>query len=310
MGGGGYTKKAWTAFSTSRGYDDDKITTADIYRSGSLDESLDPLKFDMRESTDGVDNPESTPIIIALDVTGSMGSVLKEMARNGLKTVCEEIYNRKPVTDPHICVLGIGDTVWDHSPFQATQFEADVRIFEQLEKLYLEMGGGGNAFESYILAWYFAHFRTKTDSFKKRGRKGYIFTLGDEEITPSISGEHLSKFMGDKQARDYTAQELLELIYPEWNVYHIIVKEGSNARYESGYEKVAESWTDVLGQNTIPLDDHKAMGETIVSLIEVSAGRSIRDVSESWDGSKSVTVGSALKHLSEVKEADALAKAL
>ncbi len=296
MGSGGYSSRAWDDFRTTRKYDDPATKTEDVYKSRSMDPGLDPLGFGVRESVDGDDNPESTPIIIALDVTGSMGPILDKIAREGLKTVCEEVYNRKPVTDPHICVLGIGDVESDSSPFQATQFEADVRIFEQLEKLYLEGGGGGNHYESYILAWYFAKMRTKTDSFSKRGKKGFLFTIGDEEITPRLTKAAIERFFGDKQARDYSAQDLFSLVYPEWNVYHIVIKEGSHARM--AFASVKESWDRVIGgQRTIPLDDYTALGETIVSLIEVVGGRSVRDVSSSWDGSKSVAVGGALAHV-------------
>lgn len=297
MGAGSYSTRDWTSFSTSRKYDDPKTTTRDIYRKSSLDESLDPKKFSMRESVDGDDNPESTPLIIGLDVTGSMNPVLDNMARKGLKTICEEVYNRKPITDPHICVLGIGDVEVDRGPFQATQFEADIKIFEQLEKIWLEGGGGGNDYESYILAWYFAKFRTKCDSFAKRGNKGSIFTIGDEEITPKIHGSQFEQFMGDGQMPSYRAQELFDLVYPEWNVFHIIIKEGSHARHN--YDTVHKSWVDVLGeQRVITLDDHEYIGEIIVSTLEVASGKNLVEVAKSWDGSTAVLVGDSLKNVS------------
>lgn len=294
MGGGSYSSKDWTNFSTSRKYHDPKTTVDHIYSKSTIDENLDPKKFKIRESVDGPDNPESTPIILGLDVTGSMSPVLDTMARKGMKTVCEEIYNRKPVTNPHICTLGIGDVEWDNCPFQATQFEADIRIFEQLEKLYLEKGGGGNDSESYILAWYFAKYRTKTDSFTKRGRKGFIFTIGDEEITPKISTEAFRDFLDDGQMRSMSAQELFDIVFPEWNVFHVIVKEGWHA--SRSYHEVLKSWQSVIGeQRTITLEDHSKIGEVIVSTLEVSAGKSIDDIKASWDGSTAVVIGDALK---------------
>ncbi len=296
MGAGSYSSKDWVGFSTSRAYHDPKTTVKDIYRKGSLDDALDPKKFRMRESVDGPDNPESTPLIIGLDVTGSMSPVLESIARKGLNTICEEVYKRKPITNPHICVLGIGDVECDHSPFQATQFEADIRIFEQLEKLFLESGGGGNNHESYILAWYFARYRTKTDSFAKRGRKGSIFTIGDEEITPLISALDLRNHMGDLQVGAFTAQDLYDLVASEWNVYHIIIKEGDHA--SRSFDAVKKSWENVLGvQRTIPLDDHTKLGEIIVSVLEVAAGKSLKDTASSWDKKTGLLVDSALKNM-------------
>lgn len=109
MGGGSYSQKDWNTFSTKRRYHDPKTTVNNIYSQSTIDPGFDPKKFTIRESVDSPDNPESTPVIVALDVTGSMNPVLDSMARKGMKTICEEIYNRKPITDPHICTLGIGD---------------------------------------------------------------------------------------------------------------------------------------------------------------------------------------------------------
>ena len=64
MGGGSYSSRDWTNFSTSRAYNDPKTTTAHIYRGHSVDDALNPLKFKTRESVDGSDNPESTPVKI------------------------------------------------------------------------------------------------------------------------------------------------------------------------------------------------------------------------------------------------------
>lgn len=294
MGGGSYSSKDWGTFSSARAYSDPKTTTRDIYRKSSIDPALDPKQFRIRESVDGSDNPESTPIIIGLDVTGSMSPVLDAVARKGMKTVCEEIYNRKPITNPHICILGIGDVECDKAPFQATQFEADIRIFENLEKLYLEQGGGGNDHESYILAWYFAQYRTKTDSFLKRGRKGFIFTIGDEEITPFVSAEALREHLGDTNVRDFSAQELYDMASTEWNIFHIILKQGNHA--SRNFDTVNKSWQRVIGnERTIPLDDHTKIGEVIVSVLEMFAGKSLSATASSWDGSTSITVSSALE---------------
>jgi hypothetical protein len=297
MGGGSYTDKDWTSFSSSRAYSDPKTTVNDVYKRSGIDTDLDPLKFSIRESVDGPDNPESTPIIIGLDVTGSMDRVLDSIARKGLKTICEEIYKRNPVTNPHICTLGIGDIECDQSPLQVTQFEADIRIFEQLEKLYLERGGGANDHESYTLAWYLARYMTKTDSFSKRGRKGFIFTIGDEEITPILKASDIKRFVGGEQTNDLTCQELFDITFPEWNIFHIVIKEGSYAR--RNLDSVLSSWGNVIGhQRVIPLDDHTKAGEVIVSAMEISAGKSKDDVIKSWDGDTSLVVDSAIKAIS------------
>jgi hypothetical protein len=74
-----------------------------------------------------------------------MGIISDNIAKEGMPTLFKEIYDRKPITDPHIMFMGIGDVeAGDRSPLQVSQFEADIRLAEQLEKLHVEHGGGGN----------------------------------------------------------------------------------------------------------------------------------------------------------------------
>ncbi len=298
MGGSSYSSKDWDSFSKSRSYSDPKTTTEKIYSCRDLHSDLDPKKFIIRECVDGKENPLSTPIILGLDVTGSMSPVLDKIARSGLNTLCSEIFNRKPVTDPHICTLAIGDMYCDEAPLQATQFEADIRIFEQLEKIYLENGGGGNNHESYILAWWFAKYKTLTDSFKKRGQKGFIFTIGDEEITPKISELEIKKHLGISQARTFYAQELYDITSLEWNIFHVIIKEGNYA--SRNLSSVVKSWQDVIGsQHLLITEDYKNLAEIIVSTIQTAQGVSKDEIINSWKSKDVIkNVSKALENIS------------
>lgn len=296
MGSGRWSPSDWTAYASVNKFA--SKTTAEIYSKGEMDASLDPKGIKLRESRDSADNPASTPLIIGLDVTGSMGSVLDVMARKGLNTLATEVYNRKPISDPHILCMGIGDVqAGDKAPLQVTQFEADIRLAEQLQKIYLEGGGGGNNFESYALAWYFAAKHTASDSFEKRGKKGYIFTIGDEEPTPSLRKEDLKRVFGDDEdvQSDIKLHDLLTMASQQWEVFHVIVEEGSHAR--SHRDQVFGAWGDVLGQRVIHLADHKKVAEVIVSTLQICEGHSHEDVASSWDGTTSVTVSKATKGL-------------
>ena len=126
---------------------------------------MDPSKITLRESCDSVDNPNSVPIILGLDVTGSMGRYAELIAKKYLPDLMTAIIERSPVADPHLMFMGIGDArMNDSAPLQVSQFEADIRILESLREIYLEGGGGGNSNESYDLAWYFGANKTKIDS--------------------------------------------------------------------------------------------------------------------------------------------------
>lgn len=281
-----------TASRTTASYN----TKATFARAASLDPktSFNPKVIKVRESLKSDLNPHPTPIIVGLDVSGSMGVVVEAM-RKGLGIVFEEIIKRGPVSDPHVLAMAIGDMDYDSNPVQATQFEADpVTIGKQIEDLYLERGGGGNDHESYLGPLYFALMRTKCDAFNE-GRKGYIFTVGDEQPQMILRKTDIEKWFGDQPKQDYSASELLAAVERNWHVFHLMVEEGSHMRsYKSRVEK---EWHEVLGQRAINLKDHNKMAEVIVSLIEATEGRDKDIVVKSWSGDTSLVVSEALKNL-------------
>jgi len=298
MGSGRFDADAWKDYATTSGYD--SKSTAEIFTKSDIDKDLDPKGVKVRESRDSKDNPNSTAIIIAQDVTGSMGMISDVMARKGVPTLLQEIYDRKPVSDPAVMCMAIGDVECDRAPLQVTQFESDMRIATQLEKLYLEGGGGGNSYESYAMAWYFAAYHTEIDCFEKRNKKGYLFTIGDEEPTPRITAAAIHTFLGYKPQKDFSLEEILTAASRKYEIFHVIVEEGAHAR---GYPKqVFNKWKDVLGQRVIRLSDHTKLAEVIVSAIQVNEGVDHDEVEKSWDGSTAVVVGKAIRDIAKTTE--------
>ncbi len=178
--------------------------------------------------------------------------------------------------------------LYDRAPLQVTQFEADIRIARQLEKLWLEKGGGGNSCESYNLPWYFAALHTSIDCFEKRGKKGYLFTVGDEEPPLDLPAAAIARFLGDRPQRDFSSRELLTMVSRMYHVFHVIVEEGSHARHDP--HGVRSRWVDLLGQRVIGLSDHTRLAEVIVSAIEVNEGRDRDKVVKSWSKQTALVV--------------------
>ncbi len=295
MGSGTYSSHSWANYtslkSSSMGVAHAAATVDQIFDQRAVSPNLDPKGVTVRESRDSDDNPKSTPLIVALDVTGSMGRVLGTMAKQGLDKLMNELYNRKPITDPHLMVMGIGDAeAGDQGPLQVTQFEADVRIAQQLEQIWLERGGGGNTYESYALAWYFAAYHTATDSFEKRGKKGFLFTVGDEKPTPYLRPADIRRVIGGSvpTSRKLDAKSLFEKASEKWEVFHLIVAEGSHK------EESHADWAEILGQRAIVLRDHKKMAEVIVSTLQLANGMDYDEVQSSWDSATAAAVSSAL----------------
>ena len=231
-----------------------------------------------------------------------MGMIADNIARDGLKTLFTEIYDRKPITDPHIMFMGIGDVVCDAAPLQVSQFEADIRIADQLTNLFLEHGGGGNSCESYTIPWYFAAMKTSLDSYEKRKKKGYLFTVGDEEPPERLLARELEKVFGPGQYSDLTSEQLLDMVTRMFHVFHVVIEEGSHCRYMGSRDRVMEKWHKLLGQNVIPLSDYTKLSEVIVSTIQVVEGEDAAKVSSSWSGTTSLVVTKAIGGLTPVKK--------
>lgn len=293
MGGGSWTSKDWSKYTASSGITS-KSTVKDIYKAVTGKKEFDPKGIEFRESCDSTEHPNSTPIILGLDVTGSMGSVLESVAKK-LNVLVEQIYDRKPVTDPQIMVAAFGDSTFDDVPLQVTQFESDIRIAEQLKDIYFERGGGGNDGESYSLPWYFASRHTKTDSFDKHNKKGFIFTMGDEPILDTLSKEEIKKFIGDDVQSDLSSEQLLNEVSRKYEVYHLMITEGSYMRYKN--IKKINKWVDLLGQRAITVTSIDKIPEIIVSILEIASGKDKEEVINSWDGDTSVAVRNATESL-------------
>lgn len=291
MGTARWSADDWASYSTTTA----KKTTSEIFKNNKISNNLNPFDVKVRESRDSKENPNSTAIIVGVDVTGSMGIIADNLVKNGLGIMVEEILKRKPVTDPHLMLCAIGDAYYDRSPFQVTQFEADLKIAKQLEDFYLEHGGGGNCFESYNLPWYFASMHTSIDCYEKRNKKGYIFTIGDEEAPKDLTKSQIKQIFNDDVEINYTSEQLYDMASKMYNIFHIVVEEGSHAKHS--LTKVLNSWNNLIGQKVIRLSNYKDLAQVIVSTIEVNEGANIDSVVNSWSGNTGVVVRKAITDL-------------
>jgi hypothetical protein len=223
-----------------------------------------------REACDSALSPRSRGIIFAEDVTGSMGRFLLSLIQYEFPRLIKDTY--KTVTfNPHIMFMGIGDVAaHDRAPLQATQFETDLRMLQQLEQIYLEKQGGGNDSESYILAWYFAAKYTRLDCFEKRGEKGFLFTFGDENPTPELTKSELSTVFGGRdkfQGRSLTATDCLEMAQRMYHCYHVVLH--GNAYSELNPQN---QWKKLMGGHACDLSDHKCLPELVTTILAMYEG--------------------------------------
>ena len=266
MGGGSWTRSAFTAYSTSVGRDVDlssgdlkgTYTTQEMFKARHLDETLNPYNV-IRECCDSEEHPNTVPVILALDVTGSMGKSSVEVAKK-LNVVMTELYNK--VKDVEFMIMAIGDLAYDDSPIQASQFESDIRIAEQLDKVYFEAGGGGNSFESYTAAWYFGARHTKLDCWN-RGKKGLIITIGDELINPYLPKKELSNVLGDNLQDVINTKDLLNEVSEKYELYHLNVSDTYSGKNACNLESFAK----YIGENHVRNINVNNIAESIIDIV-------------------------------------------
>lgn len=268
MGSGSWTTASYAMYSEDAGKTYSATTGRVVnqeFHQKRLDESLDPKLFSIRECVNNEEHPNTIPIILGLDVTGSMGDTCKECAE-ALGVIMASLY--KKYKDIEFCIMGIGDLAYDSAPVQMSQFESDVRIAESLDKVYMEHGGGGNNYESYTAAWYMGLKRTKLDAVEKQGRKGIIITMGDEELNPYLPSDKLNNATNSKEQSNIETNELYKEVSKKFDVYHIAVNDYGNC-YNYHKKGIEETFGNLLGKR-LKISTIGKLSETIESCIDES----------------------------------------
>ena len=287
MGRGSYTSADWSKLKNSS-----KITASStaeqIFTSRQMEERFNPKFINKRESRDSEDHPNSTPIMIGLDVTGSMGYLSAEIAKNGLNETMMKIYSTNPIEDPQMMFAAIGD-VCDMAPLQVTQFESDIRIAEQLLSLWLE-GRGADGPEDYQLLWYFAANHVYTDAFEKHGKKGFLFTIGDADCHAQLLGRDIKKIFDDN-SDDITSAKLVDMASEKFYVFHIHI--------QSHTDSVPPNFGKILPGKVlcIPQTAVNTLPEIIISVMQLVNGVEEEKVVAQWSDMAKPIVKNAVKDL-------------
>lgn len=276
MGSGRWDNTTYVAYASASNLRSTDLN--DVFTSRDVPDTYKSANIGYRESRDSADNPNSTPVILGLDVTGSMGKYAGLIAQEELPKLMESILDTKVVPDPHIMFMGIDDVKSSRDrALQVSQFEADIRIVQALREIYLVGLGGGNDSESYDLAWYFAGTRCQTDAWDKRKQKGFLFTMGDEmPPTERVSEREYSVLFSGDQPRAFSPEEALKLAQEQWAVFHIVIEEGSFAR--RALKSVRQEWKRVLGPNALYLRQFTDLTDVVLATIRIHQGEDINEV--------------------------------
>ncbi len=152
--------------------------------------------------------------------------------------------------------MGIGDSRGDRAPLQVGQFESgDSELDMWLTRTWLEKGGWGNGGESYAWAWWFAANRCKTDHYEKRGKRGFIFTVGDDNCH-DIGASEFQEVLGITQ-EGMTAEELFQQARKQWHVYHFCLERNAGSAW----------WKKFCGEHAISVTDYKQIPALMADIV-------------------------------------------
>jgi hypothetical protein len=242
-------------------------------RAQKLHPTMDLTKKPLRESLDVPGKTPATPILVILDVTGSMehfpGLIIKEMHKLGHMIAVQAV-----VTDPQLCFCAIGDARTDSTPVQVGEFEADDELAEQcLANIYLEGKGGGQGSESYDLMLYFAGHQTKT-SAEDRGERGFMFIVGDEDFIPTVRTDFVQQYLGGDLKTDMSTEEATKKAQEKFDIF-LIRPEGIGHYRDTSIKK---HWESLLGVDHVLHAPEDAVLALIAGTISKVAGEDLDDI--------------------------------
>lgn len=263
-------------------------------------EKMNPLGV-TRESRDSAAHPNSIAIGVIFDVTGSMGRIPVGLQKK-LPALMGTINDRHYIADPQILMGAVGDATCDRGSIQIGQFESGIEVDDDLGRMWIEEGGGGNIHESYQNAIYFFARHTSCDCWEKRGKKGYLFLMGDELPYDVVSKSEVRTLFGDTLQEDIPLQDIVREAQERWNIFFIIPMGATHARDPQIFRR----WAEVLGEDhVLQLSNPDGVCETITMAIGINEGTvNIEKAQDdlSTAGSKAAHVNAAAASLNRLAE--------
>ncbi len=272
MGGGSWSANTYAAstgtkIASGSSFSYDRTTrSSGAYKAH---ETLDPSTknaagLNIREARDSVEHPNSVPIVITFDQTGSMGSI-PSTVQTKLAGLMGLLTRQGYVEDPQVAIAAYGDAANnEYVPLQFSQFESDNRLDDSLDVLFLEGAGGGNLGETPNLAWYYTIAHTVTDAWEKRHKKGYYFMIADE-VPLTITDIMVEKYIGDGEPIvDLKTEELAKKLQEQWDVYVLLI-DNMTAKQQRSYKK----YSDLFGSSHIIVVENP---DTIAEVIGLTIG--------------------------------------
>lgn len=220
---------------------------------------------------ENVKTDSTSPLIIVIDETGSMGewpatifSKLPYLEAEGKEYLGDDF---------EICFMAIGDAYCNEKyPLQVRPFAKGLELKDRLKELVIEGGGGGQTTESYELA---ALFAAEKISIPKAIKPIMIF-IGDEQCYDTVSPEQAKKLLGITLEKSLSTAALFKKLCDKYSVYLIRkpYSRGSGNVLSDEDRRITKHWEDLIGSDHISnLPEAGRVVDVIFGILAKETGR-------------------------------------
>lgn len=194
------------------------------------------------------------PLIIAVDVTGSMQRWPFEIF-DRLPLLYNTLSQYRP--DLEICFAAIGDGGYDKWPLQCTEFSKGFDLEERLKALYGE-GGGGDEPESYGLFAYWV----QTHVHVPKASRPFLIVFGDASMHEKVPRRQLSHFLGDEIQGDASSLRIWQEVSASWDTWFLRRPTGRKG------DRIDQQWAEAIGaQQVVHMQDEQRAVDYAMGLV-------------------------------------------
>lgn len=215
-----------------------------------------------------------SPIVIACDVTGSMGdwpatifSKLPYLEHEGKEYLGQ---------DMQISFCAIGDAFSDKYPLQVQPFVDGDKLEASLKKLVIEGGGGCTSQESYDFS---ALYYSRNCKFPNAIKKPIFIFIGDEGLYSFIDKEKAENIVkvkfDDDDDKKINIESVFKTLKSKFNVYIIRKPYNTNSNTPSEADtRIQNQWTELLGEDhVVSLPQADRVVDVIFGILAKETGR-------------------------------------
>lgn len=241
---GDYDPGPWRGYSFSSAR-----KSYDVHAGRSYDDAKRKGKDPGKMVPKSLTTKSESPLVIACDVTGSMGewpaTIFSKLPYLDLEG---QEYLGKGM---EISFAAIGDAYCDDYPLQVRPFVKGKGLEASLKELVVEGGGGGQTQESYDLgALYYARNVKMPNAIKPM----FIF-IGDEGLYDSVSPDQAKDWARTSVEGRMTSKAVLDELKKKFSVY--LVRKPYNMSRRDGMsstdERIHSQWAKYLGEDHIAI---------------------------------------------------------